>query len=336
MDYLSRIKAPIEGELALFNDYFCYALSHADGLLAQALGHIARRKGKRIRPMLVLLLAKSAGGVSEATLNVAVGLELLHTASLVHDDVVDESDARRGQPSVNASYNNKVAVLVGDYLLSSALLSVARADNGHIVEQIAALGQTLAGGEILQLSTIGSDDISEDTYYKVVQQKTASFFEACCVCGILSAGGTHDDKTEAARRFGRDIGMMFQIRDDIFDYYPSADIGKPTGNDMAEGKLTLPALYAIAQSTTADVTTPNGEPSPALTIARKIKTRQATTGDIAWMVDYSKQQGGIDYAVRRMHDFHAAAQEYITANVTAPDIQDALKAYIDFVVERSK
>lgn len=345
MDYLSRIKSPIELEIRTFNERFAEALAHKDGLLAQALHYITRREGKRMRPMLVMLMAKNHGPVSEQTINTAVALELLHTASLVHDDVVDESNARRGQASVNAVYDNKVAVLVGDYLLASALLSVAKTDNNSIVQQVAMLGRTLAAGEMLQLTDISSDEISEDVYYKVIQHKTASLFEACCVCGVLSTLGDTTDEAllgeeiEAARLFGRNIGMIFQIRDDIFDYYPSADIGKPTGNDMAEGRLTLPAIYAVNKQPRTRESSPmesaaEDNASP-WAVAQKIKSRSATAADIAWMVDYAKEQGGIDYAVQRMLFFHGEAQQYLAAHVASPAVRDALQAYLDFMIERN-
>ena len=206
--------------------------------------YIRRRTGKQMRPMLILLMARNYGLVTDVTQNAAVGLELLHTASLVHDDVVDESCERRGQASVNAMYNNKVAVLVGDYLLSTALLRVACTRNATIVEYLSELGRVLASGEILQLSTTHNQEISETVYYQVIRQKTAALFEACCAMGAMSSGASVSG-IEEAKAFGRNLGIIFQIRDDIFDYYESPEIGKPTGNDMAEGKLTLPVIHAL-------------------------------------------------------------------------------------------
>ena len=233
MDYLSIIKHPIEAELADFVSLFNQSLSHEDGLLGSALEHIRKRAGKRMRPILILLMARNFGQITDVTQNAAVGLELLHTASLVHDDVVDESEERRGQASVNATYDNKVAVLVGDYILSTALLCVARTHSEQIVTYLAELGRTLSDGEILQLSNIGRKDISEDVYYDVIKQKTAALFEACAGIGALSSGASEED-VMAAKQFGQNLGIIFQIRDDIFDYYDSKEIGKPTGNDMAE------------------------------------------------------------------------------------------------------
>ena len=190
MDYLSRIKKPITPELDDFIRLFDTSLSHSDGLLSQVLEHIRHRAGKRMRPMLILLAAKAFGTINDATQNASVGLELLHTASLVHDDVVDESGERRGQASVNATYNNKVAVLVGDYILSTALLYVSFTHSEVIVRRLAELGRTLSNGEILQLTNIQSQEISEEVYFRVIEQKTAALFEACAALGAVSAGAT--------------------------------------------------------------------------------------------------------------------------------------------------
>lgn len=323
MDYLSLIKQPIESELNDFNTLFMESLSHTDGLLSQALSYIRQRTGKRMRPMLILLMARNFGDVSEVTQNAAVGLELLHTASLVHDDVVDESEERRGQASVNAQYDNKVAVLVGDYILSTALLHVAYTKNTRIVRYLAELGRTLAAGEILQLSNIANDRISEDVYYQVIKQKTAALFEACCSIGALSAGAS-DDEIEEAKRFGSNLGIIFQIRDDIFDYYDSSQIGKPTGNDMAEGKLTLPVIYALNSVGDASM----------IEIAHKVKQRSATPGEIAELVEFAKRNGGIEYARKRMEDFHDEAMQFIDSHVISDDIRSGLVAYLDYVIRR--
>ena len=323
MDYLSLIKQPIVTELNDFIDLFNQSLSHSDGLLETALSHIRNRGGKRMRPILMLLMAKNYGGVTEATQYAAVGLELLHTASLVHDDVVDESEERRGQMSVNASYNNKVAVLVGDYILSTALLHVSLTHNEIIVQRLARLGQTLSNGEILQLTNTSQDGLSEDIYYQVIERKTAALFEACAAIGAISAGQDPDD-VEAAVKFGQNIGIIFQIRDDIFDYYDSKEIGKPTGNDMAEGKLTLPVIYAI--NSTQD--------EQMIALARKVKARTITTEEIARLVEFTKQNGGIQYAERRMLDFHREAMAFIENEVKSPEIAKAFQAYLDFVIQR--
>ena len=207
MDYLSIIKEPISQELNDFISLFNKALMHEEGLLSSALEHIRNRGGKRMRPMLMLLMAKNFGEVTFVAQHAAVGLELLHTASLVHDDVVDESGERRGQASVNATYNNKVAVLVGDYILSTALLNVAYTQSEDIVRDLAELGRTLSNGEILQLTNISNQEISEEVYYQVINQKTAALFEACAVIGA-KAGNASESDVEAARLFGQRIGII--------------------------------------------------------------------------------------------------------------------------------
>ena len=324
MDYLSIIKSPIAADFKDFQTRFQEVLTHSDGLLASALEHIRQRAGKQMRPMLTLLSAKNYGEVSEVTQYAAIALELLHTASLVHDDVVDESSERRGQASVNASYNNKVAVLVGDYILSTCLLNVSFTNNQRIIYYLSELGRTLAAGEILQLQNINNQEISEDAYYQVIKQKTASLFETCCSMGALSVGASDED-VEKAKLFGQNLGMIFQIRDDIFDYYDSSEIGKPTGNDMAEGKLTLPVIYALNHS--------DFEPMKAL--ARKVKAGKINTDEIAVLVEFTKRQGGIEYAQQKMDEIALQTQRYIDDYVK-PDLKDAYNAYLEYVIRRNK
>ena len=324
MDYLSLIRRPIESELSTFAGLFDNALSHTDGLLSDTLQHIRKRGGKRMRPMLTLLIASNYGQVNDITQHAAVGLELLHTASLVHDDVVDESGERRGQPSVNASFNNKVAVLVGDYILSTALLNVSLTQHAGIITSLAQLGQTLSSGELLQMNNFKEDGISEEVYYQVIGQKTASLFATCAKNGALSVGAS-DEEVSAAYDFGYAIGMIFQIRDDIFDYFDSKEIGKPTGNDMAEGKLTLPVIYALK----------NAGYDSMLRLAKKVKRGNINSDEIAVLVDFAKVNGGIEYAVKKMNDFSEKARQYIDFHVKQSAIRDALTAYLEFVALRN-
>ena len=291
MDYLSIIRKPIEQDLEDFKQVFEKVLTRDDGLLGQVLGHIRQRGGKRMRPIMTLLSALNIGEINESTLHSAVGLELLHTASLVHDDVVDESSERRGQASVNAVYQ---------------------------------LGCTLSAGEILQLQNISNKEFSEEIYYQVINQKTASLFEACGAMGALSAGAD-DEQVERARQFGHNIGMIFQIRDDIFDYYDSKDIGKPTGNDMLEGKLTLPAIYALNENT-------DYEAMHAL--AHKVKAGTINRDEIAVLVEFTKQKGGIDYARQKMIEIGNDVQKYIDQYVK-DDLKEAFSAYLEYVIQRN-
>ena len=322
MDFVSTIKRPIESELNTFIELFNQSLMHSDGLLGRALEHIRQRAGKRMRPMLILLMAKNFGEVSEMTQNAAIGLELLHTASLVHDDVVDESAQRRGQQSVNALYDNKVAVLVGDYLLSIALQQAAMTQSLKAVDIIARLGGTLSAGEVFQLDNIQQEAVTEEAYFHIIAHKTAALFAACGELGALTAGAD-EVAVQRARELGQLIGMCFQIRDDIFDYETHADIGKPTGNDMAEGKLTLPAIYALQATDRTDVHA----------WAAKVKAGTAQPEEIAALVDFTRKIGGMDYAKERMLAFHAQAAA-LADGYTNSEVRQALHTYIDYVIDR--
>lgn len=297
-------------------------MSHENPILNEALVHMRQRLGKMMRPILVILSARMVGRCTQEVLHAAVALEMLHTASLVHDDVVDESDRRRGQASVNARFGNKAAVLVGDYVLSMALEHAALTQSTRVVGLVAQLGQTLADGELLQLYNTQSDIIDEKSYYSVIRKKTASLFAACSQIGAILAGGSDDD-VERLRQIGQITGICFQLRDDIFDYDDKHDVGKPAGNDMKEGKLTLPAIHAVLRG---------GDPEMK-TLALKIRRQQASPSDIQRMVDYTRQQNGIAYAEWAMQEF-----QYMAAGLVSEDgdpaIREALHAYIDYVAGR--
>ena len=298
------------------------AMSHENPILNEALVHMRQRLGKMMRPILVILSARMVGRCTQEVLHAAVALEMLHTASLVHDDVVDESDRRRGQASVNARFGNKAAVLVGDYVLSMALEHAALTQSTQVVGLVAQLGQTLADGELLQLYNTQSDIIDEKSYYSVIRKKTASLFAACSQIGAILAGGSDDD-VERLRQVGQITGTCFQLRDDIFDYDDKHDVGKPAGNDMKEGKLTLPAIHAVLRG---------GDPEMK-SLALKIRRQQASPSDIQRMVDYTRQQNGIAYAEWAMQEF-----QYMAAGLVSEDgdpaIREALHAYIDYVAGR--
>ncbi len=324
MDNSSLIKSPISVGLEDFKKLFDSSLSSSNLLLNSVISHIRQKNGKMMRPILVLLAAKLYGEVCPATLHAAVSLELLHNASLVHDDVVDESTERRGQLSVNAIFNNKVAVLAGDFLLATSLVQVGLTRNHAIIDVVSLLGQDLADGELLQLSNVSNLHFSEDVYYDVIRKKTAVLFAACTKAGALSVGAD-DEKAEFARLFGEYIGLCFQIKDDIFDYSESKEIGKPTGNDMLEGKLTLPVIYAL--NATKD--------KVAEEIAIKVKNGEASTDEIACLIEFTKQHGGIEYATKTMYAFREKALSLL-ASIPDSDVKTALTAYLDYVVEREK
>lgn len=324
MDYLSIIKAPIEKEYEEFLKLFEESLTSKDGLLATVLSYVRQKSGKKMRPQLILLITKAFGEINMSTQKAAIGLELLHTASLVHDDVVDESDERRGQASVNAIFDNKVSVLVGDWILSTVLMKIAETRNYEMVEYLGNLGRILANGEILQLSNIDNETISEEVYYKVIYQKTAALFEACSAIGAMSAGAG-EEEIEAAKQFGRDLGVAFQIRDDIFDYFDESQIGKPTGNDMAEGKLTLPVIYALNSTNNEEY----------IELALKVKKGEVTKEEIAKLVAFTKDNGGIEYAQKCMNEYIEKTYSFIDKYVKKDDIRKSLLAYVDFVTSRN-
>lgn len=305
-----------------FATLFDKTMNQADGILGKICQGIAERKGKLMRPILLLLIAKEWGSVTNAAYRAALTLELLHNASLVHDDIVDESDMRRGRPSVRSIYGNKTAVLAGDYLLSSALESAALSDDIEIVNNVSLLGKQLSEGELLQLFNTKNTDFSEEKYYHIIRLKTASLFSAATRIGAISSAAPAE-AVKRMDRLGDLIGLCFQIRDDIFDYYDN-DTGKPSGNDMIEGKLTLPALYVL-----------NSDGAPALlSIAAKVREGSATPEEIATLVAATKSLGGMDYAYRRMEEMSAEAKTLISDFRNA-EIKEAVSQYIDFVSERT-
>ena len=324
MSRLEQIKQPIQAEFEVFKQKFDASLQSSNPLLGEVINFIKQRRGKMMRPMLTLLMAKLCGKIEESTYYAAISLELLHTASLVHDDVVDESDKRRGQASVNALYDNKVSVLVGDFLLATSLTNAALTDNISLVKLVSCLGQKLSEGEIIQLSNTNASDFSEDVYFDVIKKKTAALFSTAAEAGVRSVESC-DETAEKAYRFGELIGIAFQIKDDIFDYNPSDSLGKPSGNDMKEGKLTLPALYVLNAF--------NDESMKKL--ALKIRSLEATNEEITLFIDYVKRNGGIEYATQVMIDYRNKALALLP-KTASPDLKEALTSYIDYVIERSK
>jgi octaprenyl-diphosphate synthase len=324
MDSISLIRTPIEAELEDFKNLFDSSLSSSNALLDSVVSHIRQRNGKMMRPILVLLVARLYGAVRPSTLHAAVSLELLHTASLVHDDVVDESTERRGQLSVNAIFNNKVAVLTGDYLLATSLVHAEQTHSHPIIQLVSSLGQDLADGELLQLSNVSNHSFSESVYFDVIRKKTAALFAACTKAAAFSVG-VGEDEAEFARLLGEYIGICFQIKDDIFDYFDSKEIGKPTGNDMLEGKLTLPALYVLNET----------KDSAMQEIAFRVKEGTATPDEIALLIEFIKENGGIEYAVRTMNLYKQKAFDLL-ASLPDSEVCVALRAYLEYVVDREK
>lgn len=282
-----------------------------------------------MRPILTLLVAKalapedSTQTTYEKAIHAACSLELLHTASLVHDDVVDESDQRRGQKSVNASYTNRIAILVGDYILSTSLNETALTRDPEMTMVLSKLGQTLSEGEVIQIQNISNMDFSIDRYYDIIKRKTAALFEACCHLGGIAVGAS-DEMIAEAREFGQNIGIIFQIRDDIFDYYDNAEIGKPTGNDMREGKLTLPVLHVVS----------NLKNDHAIDLAKRVKKQVATDEEITELIALTKQLGGIEYAQQMMEQYYCKAMKFLNETDMEQSIKQSLTTYLDYVIGR--
>jgi len=320
---LTKICKPVEAEMSQFIELYKASLSSTNVLLNQVIEHVIQKPGKMMRPLLLFLIAKYFGKVTPVAYHAAVSLELLHTATLIHDDVVDESDQRRGQTSVNAAFNNKVAVLSGDFFLATALQQVSLTRNFEIVDIVARLGQVLADGELLQLYNIANNTLSYDVYFDIIKNKTAILFSSCARAGAI-AGGADSQLVKEATEFGEYIGLCFQIKDDILDYFESKELGKPTGNDMKEGKLTLPVLYAL--NSTQDFT--------YLDIAKKVRFSTATDSEIHQLIEFSKAKGGIDFAYKKIDEIKEKASAFL-ADAPQSGIISSLHAYLDYVVERN-
>ena len=324
MDTLQHIRKPIEAELEQYKKVFDSYLVHSNPILSHVLTTISKRRGKMMRPILTLLAAKLVGGeANENSIYTAATFEFFHTASLVHDDVVDESEERRGQQSVNSAYGNQVAVLSGDFILANALLCAAKTRSSRLIEIVSVAAQNLACGELLQLNNVNNQDIDEQVYFDIIRNKTAALFSACSEAGAMSVSSDEMD-IKTMHDFGEYVGICFQIRDDIFDYHHDPSIGKPTGNDMKEGKLTLPVIHAL-------LSTGNEE---MLALARKVKERQVSQHEIDVLVDFTKENGGIEYAVKVMNDYAQKAKGLL-APFADSDAKQALLAYVDYVIDRS-
>jgi len=319
---LSEITQPIKSELDTFGHIFKESLRSSVGLVDPVTRYIIRQKGKKIRPLLVLLSAKVSGGINERSYRGAVLVELLHTATLVHDDVVDSADKRRGLWSINKVFKNKIAVLMGDYLLSKGLLIAMEGKDYDFLEVITNTVKRMSEGELLQIQKTRKLDIDEETYFKVISDKTASLIETCCTIGAMSA--TSDvEYISAMRDFGKNLGISFQIRDDILDYEGSLSItGKRAGGDIKEKKITLPLIYSLNQVS----------PGTASEIRRIIKNGKEKT-NVEAVINFVKENKGIDYAVGQARIFSLAAKESLKK---LPDSQSklALEALVDFVVDR--
>ncbi|BBD44057.1 MAG: polyprenyl synthetase family protein [Petrimonas sp.] len=299
MDESQVIKESLRDELNQFDIYLWKSLENNNSRISEILRHAFKVDGKRIRPMLVFLVAKCCGEITPATYHGAVTVELLHMATLMHDDVVDEASTRRGQPSSNAVFDNKRSVLAGDYVLSSALRESVKTNNLEIIGIISELGQNLAEGELNQYSLVNEIIIDEEEYFKVIDKKTASLLYACAKIGAITAGADRVTIDEFGKA-GRILGIAFQIRDDIFDYY-KADVGKPTGNDIREGKITLPLIYALNHA-------PQALSDEMMKI---IRSCDFSPVNIELLLEFAKSNGGIEYAQKTIDNLLEEAEQII-------------------------
>ncbi len=319
---LSEISKPIKSELEKFNELFKQSMKSKVGLVDLVANYLMRQKGKKIRPLLVLLSAKVSGGISERTFRGAVLVELLHTATLIHDDVVDNADKRRGVWSINRAFKNKVAVLMGDYLLSRGLMIAVDGKDYDFLGVITNAVKRMSEGELLQIQKTRKLDIDEETYFKVISDKTASLLETCCLIGSLSAT-PNEEYQKAMQEFGISLGMAFQIRDDILDFEGTSSlIGKPVGGDIKEKKITLPLIYSLKQVSSSE----------ADGIIKIIKNGNGKD-KVKKVIEFVRKNNGIDYAIKTAREFSDKALEALKV---LPDSQSkvALEALVEFVINR--
>lgn len=319
---LSQISSSVKDELKYFQSFFQESMKSKVGLIDLIARYIIRQKGKQIRPLLVLLSAKICGGINERSYRGAVLVELLHTATLIHDDVVDNADKRRNFWSINKVFKNKVSVLMGDYLLSRGLMLAVDNKDYDFLGVITNAVKRMSEGELLQIQKTRKLDINEETYYQVISDKTASLIETCCLIGALSASD-NKDYHEALKSYGHNLGMSFQIRDDILDYEgQSFLIGKPVGGDIKEKKITLPLIYSLN----------NVSKDCSDDIRKKIKNKNDKS-TIKEIIEFVKKSNGIDYAYQVSRKFAEKAKESLRV-FSDSETKIALESLADFVTER--
>ncbi len=321
MKIIDQLKRPIGEEMELFEGRFSKAMSSKVALLNRITHYIVNRKGKQMRPMFVFLTAKLLGKTNERTFRAASVIELIHTATLVHDDVVDGSDKRRGFFSINALWKNKIAVLVGDYLLSKGLLLCIDNKDFDLLEIISIAVREMSEGELLQIEKARNLDINEEIYYEVIRKKTATLIASCCALGACSVDASQNDIKEMTY-FGEKIGMAFQIKDDLFDYGQQR-IGKPTGIDIRERKMTLPLIYAMKQAS----------PLERRWLKRNFKKNNKNKKTVKEVIAFVKSKGGLEYSISKMHEFQQEAIS-ILDSFPASESKDSLKKLVSYVIDR--
>ncbi|HRX31775.1 MAG TPA: polyprenyl synthetase family protein [Tenuifilaceae bacterium] len=319
---LDQIKSPVNEHMQKFERFFKENMNSDISLLNIITNYIYRRKGKQLRPMLVFLSAGLNGEITQSTYVAAGMIELLHTATLVHDDVVDEAYERRGGFSVNALWRSKVAVLVGDFLLSRGLLISIEHNSMDLLREMSKAVKDMSEGELLQIERSRKMNIDEDAYFEIIRMKTASLLASCCVNGAISAG-VPSEKVELMRSFGLKLGLAFQMRDDLFDYQPKGLIGKPTGNDIKEKKLTLPLIYALKQAT----------PEERRSIRKLILKERKKNSTIETVVDFVKKYGGIEYTTNAMLRIQHEALDILKA-FPESEYRNSLELFTEYIVNR--
>ena len=324
MNKLHSIAQPVDKELEVFNKLFTETLRGHNNDFQSMIDFISGKNGKRIRPLILLLSAKLCGEPNEKSIDYAVMLELLHTATLIHDDVVDNTMERRGQLSVNAKYDNRVAVLLGDYILAMAITKAILSQNFAVLDIISRLAQNLAEGELAQLIASKELLFNEKRYFEVIWKKTAFLLSSCSEMGAISVNATME-KQEKLRLIGENLGMCFQIKDDIFDYFDQGDLGKPTGNDIREGKITLPLIYALN-------TAPESDSNQILDLMRNRNYSQET---VRQLTDFAKENKGIEYAYSKMQEIKENTLELLK-NFPDSDAKISLIKLSDYIIEREK
>ena len=322
MSALKEIQQLIAPELKALNELIASTLNSSNELMNRIVDNYLRTKGKQIRPILVILSAKLFGDVNENVIRAAAAVELLHNASLIHDDVVDETKIRRNEPTINGIWDNHIAVLVGDFFVSSSLQLAIKTGDIRIVNAIAKLGKLLSIGELDQIYCARFHNLTEPAYMQNIERKTASLFMACVEMGGYAVNASNED-IEHISEFARLLGLCFQIKDDIFDYYEDNGIGKPTGNDLREGKITLPLLHVLS--------TDNSSQKADMQILSR--QEDLSTDDIARLIDYAKNNGGIDYAYTKMESLRNQAAQILN-NFGNKEITNHLANILDYTIHR--
>ena len=324
MSKRDAIVKPVEKEMEIFNQLYKEVLQGHSPDFQSMIDFLNESNGKKIRPVVSLLTAKICGEINENTLNYAVVLELLHTATLIHDDVVDDTKTRRGRPSVNARYDNRMAVLLGDYILSLSIIRAVMSQSLQILGIISRLAQNLAEGELSQWASSDGKNIEEQRYFEIIRKKTAVLLSSCAEMGALSTKADNET-VKKFRLFGEYLGICFQIKDDIFDYFEQGQLGKPTGNDLREGKVTLPLIYALR----------NASVDQSAKMLELLKNNDFTAENIKTLTDFAKENGGIEYAEAKMQETKQKALD-ILAEFPESDAKTAMIELVDYIIERNK